>query len=444
MNNTSPFKIIVLGITIVLAVFSILVFSGRVPFFTGTDKNATKFSGKVMIWGSLPENQMKEYLSNFTADKIGYSIDYKQIQVSQFKSKLAEALSVGYGPDIIIANHDVILSNEYYLQPIKFSNTLTENQYKSTYVDAASIFVRSGGIVAFPVGIDPMIMFYNKDLQNQLGIINTPTDWNIMLKTAENNTKNGSIAGIFEASILPLGAYDNYDYNKDLMLTLVNQLGGETIKVSGDGFVGGFEVETQKNGPTYIDSSVRYMSNFSNPSLKSFTWSPRMRNALIEFTAGKLLYYPAYISDQSLISNLNSKLNFDYVFMPQVPDHTTIYTGSKVLGIAMLSSSKNPTAAYDALTSFGYNKDFANQIAAMAGEPSPRKDTLAGVGSSQYPEIVGKSILVAKPFYEIDKDKSNALVNTMFRDIYANRKDITDALHIFVKSLYKMYNINAY
>ena len=435
---------IVLGVTIVLAVFSILVFSGKVPFFTGADGNAPKFSGKVMIWGSLPEAQMKEYLSNFTADKIGYSIDYKQIPSNQFKPKLAEALSVGYGPDIIIANHDVILSNEYYLQPIKFSQSLTENQYKSTYVDAANIFVRSGGVVAFPIGIDPMIMFYNKDLQNQLGITTAPSDWNKMLKTAEMYTKNGGIAGVFDASILPLGSYDNYDYSKDVMFTLVNQLGGETLSVSGTGFVGGLEEEMQKNGPTYIDSAVRYMSNFANPSLKSFTWSPRMRDALTEFTAGKLVYYPAYISDQRVISNLNSKLNFDYVFMPQVPDHTSIYTGSRVLGIAMLSSSKNPTAAYDALSSFGYSKDFANQIASIAGEPSPRKDTLAGTGSTQYPEIIGKSILISKPFYEIDNDKSSSLVNTMFRDIYTNRKDITDALHNFVKSLYKMYNISTY
>ena len=443
MENTSPFKILVLSITIVVAVFSILVFSGKVPWFDASSTNGPKFSGKVEIWGTLPDSKMKDYLSSFSSQAIGYTLNYTQIPANSFRQTLTQALAYGSGPDLIIANHDVLLSNENYLKVVPYAS-YSQNTYKSTFVDAGDVFLRDAGVIAFPVGIDPMVLFYNRDLQNQAGIATAPADWNTMLKAAEKYTKVGDVAGIFKVSILPFGSYKNYDYNKDMIMTIINQLGGQTIyKLSGQ-YVAGLDQNMQKSSGSYIDAVVRYMTNFSDPSLKSFTWSPRMVNALQAFTSGNLMYYPAYISDKEMILTINPKLDFDYVFMPQVPDRDSLYTSSRILGIAMLSTSHNPAAAYDALIGFGTDKNFSNSIATIAGEPSPRKDTLAGVDNTQYAETIGKSILVSKPFYDINVDASKALVDNLFQSINSNRQGITDAVHDFVNLLKRMYNISTY
>ena len=344
---------------------------------------------------------------------------------------------------MIIAPHDVILTNEIYLNTTPYGE-FSESKYKGLYVDAAQVFLRPTGIVSFPLGIDTMVLFYNKDLQNQAGIVDTPKDWNQILKIAEQHTEKSSVAGIFKVSIIPFGAYSNYLYNKDMVMTLVNQLGGEAIYRSGYTFAIGLEDHTSESGASYIDNIVRFMSGFANPSLNSFTWSPRMPDALIAFTSGNLMYYPAYISDYDHILAANPKLQFDYVLMPQIPDKEKLYTGSRVLGISMFSSSRNPAAAKDAYLTFGSNKEFANSIAAIAGEPSPRKDTLAGTDSSQYAETIGKSILLAKPFYDIDNDTTSSLVDNMFQSIISNRKEISEAVKSFVTSLKKLYNIGAY
>ncbi len=443
MDHVSPFKIIVLGITIFIAIFSILIFSGRVPFFDNKSSNGPQYSGKVSIWGTISKSKMDKYLSSFTASKVGYSLEYTELPASSFRSSLAQAISFGSGPDLIIAPHDVILTNEIYLNTTPYGE-FSESKYKGLYVDAAQVFLRPTGIVSFPLGIDTMVLFYNKDLQNQAGIVDTPKDWNQILKIAEQHTEKSSVAGIFKVSIIPFGAYSNYLYNKDMVMTLVNQLGGEAIYRSGYTFAIGLEDHTSESGASYIDNIVRFMSGFANPSLNSFTWSPRMPDALIAFTSGNLMYYPAYISDYDHILAANPKLQFDYVLMPQIPDKEKLYTGSRVLGISMFSSSRNPAAAKDAYLTFGSNKEFANSIAAIAGEPSPRKDTLAGTDSSQYAETIGKSILLAKPFYDIDNDTTSSLVDNMFQSIISNRKEISEAVKSFVTSLKKLYNIGAY
>ena len=70
MDHVSPFKIIVLGITIFIAIFSILIFSGRVPFFDNKSSNGPQYSGKVSIWGTISKSKMDKYLSSFTASKV--------------------------------------------------------------------------------------------------------------------------------------------------------------------------------------------------------------------------------------------------------------------------------------------------------------------------------------------------------------------------------------
>ena len=443
MDHVSPFKLIVLGVTIFIAIFSILIFSGRVPFFDNKASNAPLYSGKVSIWGTLSKSKMDSYLSKFTTSKVGYTLEYTELPSESFRASLAQAISFGSGPDLIIAPHDVILTNESYLNVTPY-NEYSEAEYKKTYVDAAQVFLRPTGLIAFPLGMDTMVLFYNKELQNQSGVVDTPKDWNQILKIAEEQTEKSSVSGVFKVSVIPFGAYSNYAYNKDMVMTLVNQLGGETIYRSGYTFSTGLETPISEGGASYIDNIVRFMSGFANPSLKSFTWSPRMPDALTAFTSNNLMYYPAYISDYNFILATNPKLQFDYVLMPQIPDREKLYTGSRVLGIAMLGSSRNPTAAKDAFLTFGSNKDFANSIAAIAGEPSPRKDTLAGADSSQYADTIGKSILLAKPFYDINKDVTSLLIDDMFQSIISNRKEISESVKSFVISLKKLYNIGTY
>ncbi len=444
MQNISPFRIIALGVTIFIAVFSILVFSGKIPFIDNKSQNTSKFSGKVVIWGTLSKKRMDEYLSKFNSQTIGYTMEYTEVESDQFKYTLTQALSYNNGPDLIIATHDIILANEIYLNTLPYLE-YSETKYKSTFVDAGQVFARPSGVIAFPVGIDTMVLFYNRELQNKLGIVEPPKDWNKMLSIAETHTSQSSTPGVFKVSILPFGSYKNYNYNKDVLMMLINQLGGETLTRRGGVYGVGIDARINGDqGPSYIDTATRYMASFSNPAVKSFTWSPRMSDALSAFVSGTLLYYPAYISERDTIKLVNTKLDFDYVSIPQVANKDSLYTASKVLGISMMASAHNPTAAKDAFVAFGSDKTFANSISSIAGEPSPRKDTLAGSDNGQYSEIIGRSILVAKPLYDIDNVYTSALVDNMLQSIISNRKDISDAVDTFVLSLKKLYNISTY
>ena len=222
MQNISPFRIIVLGITIFIAIFSILVFSGKIPFIDNKSQNTNKLSGKVIIWGTLSKIKMDEYLNKFNSQAIGYTMEYTEVPIEPFKSLLTQSLSYNTGPDLMIAPHDIILSNEIYLKTLPYLE-YSETKYKSTFVDAGQVFARSSGVIAFPVGIDTMVLFYNRELQNKLGIVEPPKDWNKMLTIAETYTNQTTTSGIFKLSVLPFGSYKNYAYNKDVLMMLINQ-----------------------------------------------------------------------------------------------------------------------------------------------------------------------------------------------------------------------------
>ena len=431
------FKNIIFGLGVFAALFAMLIFSGRLPI--GKGKSANTPIGEVMVWGTLPQNQVESLFQAVNATTKTFRISYQEIDEANFSTKLLETLASGRGPDLIIAPYQIILEQRtrlYSLPP----QSISEQQYRDSYVDGASIFYNESGALALPVSVSPLVLFYNRTLFSNAGIINPPTKWDEFEDVVSKLTildKNGR----FIQNGISLGAYNNIPATKDIIMTLVSQLGQIPVfrNVSGTQEQLNVLADTplsSNDSVRPLTSAARFFTQFADPNKKTYTWSPLLPTAQDQFLAEKLAMYIGYSDEASLMHAKNSRVDFGVKFLPQAKDHPTLVTGMKLYGIATLKRSSNLNGAF-ATQYLLSGTQYGPQLAQIANGFSTLKSVLSQTTSIN--EEYKKSILVARGWFDINQAKSNQIIQIMINDILSGRKNVSEAADAFVTTLSESY-----
>lgn len=212
-------RIILLGAGVLSALLAILIFSGKIPV-GGKATNAPQ--GEVTMWGTIPQEKLATILQAFNAQAKTYRVIYQEVREDMFTQTLLEALASGRGPDMILAPQQIIVSQSSRLYPFPITS-FPEKNFKDTYVDGASLFFSPSGALAFPVSIEPMVLFYNRTLFSKNGIVNPPVYWDEVSAVTPALTIKGD-RGQFLESAISLGS-PTTEYAKDIMMAIVSQLG---------------------------------------------------------------------------------------------------------------------------------------------------------------------------------------------------------------------------
>src|SRR3989344_9647409 len=91
------FQVIIIIVFIALAVFGILVFSGAIPI---GDDDAPGSGGTVVLWGTVKNTAMAEFLEDFNKANPAFTVKYVEKSADTFNQDLLEALAAGTGPDL--------------------------------------------------------------------------------------------------------------------------------------------------------------------------------------------------------------------------------------------------------------------------------------------------------------------------------------------------------
>ena len=102
---------------------------------------------------------------------------------STFTQELEEALASGRGPDLFMLTDDEILQQSERIITIPF-NTVSARSFKDTFVEEGELFLNAEGILAFPFTIDPMIMYWNRDIFSRSGVAKPPAFWDELITLA--------------------------------------------------------------------------------------------------------------------------------------------------------------------------------------------------------------------------------------------------------------------
>lgn len=420
---------LILGIGLFATVIAVYLFAHP------TNKSGPQ--GDVVLWGTLPENEMNNVTQVFNPQAKSYAVRYKYVPEATFNQQLLEALASGTGPDMIITPYQMILSQASRIYPFPVAS-FPEKNFKDSYVDGATVLFTPQGALALPVSVDPMVLFYNRSLLSKHGIVNPPAYWDevgTITPTLTIESKNG-----FVESAIALGTPD-VPYAKDIIMSIVAQLGqAPVVRIpasNGDYYINvvANEPVTEGNVVLPLTTTASFFTQFGDPGQKNYTWNSSLGDARDAFIAEKLAMYIGYAGELSLLRVSNPRANIEMTYLPQTRGYNTFAMGMKMYAIATLKSSKNLTASFAVESQFA-SPGVSPAVAAIVGAvPALR----SYAGTQGLDPVVARSMLVARGWYDPYYEQSNAYILTMISDIINYRYGVSDAVNIFVARLRDVY-----
>jgi ABC-type glycerol-3-phosphate transport system substrate-binding protein len=431
----SIFKIIITAVGIIAAVFSVLIFSGKISINTGSKVP----QGSITVWGTLPQEEMTNFFLAYARDVKGQQVTYQFIQEENFSATLVDALASGVGPDAIIAPYQLILEQSKRIYPFPQAS-FPEKMYRDMYVDGASIFWTRNGALALPIAIEPMVLFFNRTLLAKHGVALPPEYWDELNDMGPKLTVL-TPQGTFTESAIALGAYGNVVYAKDILSTIVAQLGQAMVfkqptSEGKDLYTVTANAPLQEGGDVFpLATALRFFMEFSNPTKIKYTWNQFLPNAQDQFVAEKLALYVGYYGEGKIMRERNGRIDFDMAVLPQTRGYNTFVTGMKLYGMATLSSARNKEVSFAVQSKVG-SLPWANLLTPTIGALPPQR---AYAQNPTVPETTRRSLLVAKGWYDIQQKNSSDLFETMVRDVTSGRVEVSEAASQFVQRLRPKY-----
>jgi ABC-type glycerol-3-phosphate transport system substrate-binding protein len=298
--------------------------------------------------------------------------------------------------------------------------------FKDTYITEAELFLSKNGVLAVPFGIDPLIMYWNRDLFSSAGIANPPHFWDEFLRLAESLTVKGDSVTIAKSAV-PLGEFSNITNAKEIISAMTLQTGAPITAYNTSGSLAVSLTGYNNSG---LQNVVDFYTEFANPVKSVYTWNRSLPNSLSMFAAGGLGVYFGFASELSSVKSKNPNLDFDISYFPQPREAQTKITYGKVFGTATLRSSVKVSSAMQLALLFGSAAGVKAWDDA-SGLPPVRRDLLSSVPSNAYGAILYNSALWSRGWLDPDSSRTKGLFRDMIEGITSGWMTTSEAVGKF-------------
>lgn len=417
MKNFQIISLVIFGI---FAVFGLLVFSGTISI-GDTDQNKPK--GTVTLWGTYNKGSIENLIDDFNARNQDFEVKYAQKDSATFAQDLLEAIASGTGPDMFFLPDDLALQYANKIYTIPYASYPVAS-YKGAFAGAGEVFLTSKGILAFPIVIDPMVMYYNKNILDSNSIAYPPADWEEFTDQAVKITKKNADKQILNSAV-GFGQYTNITGAKDILATLFMQIGNNIVKETNGVFGSVLNQQISKFGTP--ENVVSFYISFADPSKTNYVWNKSFPNSREYFISDSSAFYFGHASELSLLVNKNPNLNFSLTSVPQIKGSNLKTTSAHTTGIAVTSFSKNLNSA---LTVAGLmaTTDFADKFAKAVGGAPARRDLLATVPADEFSSTIYSSALFSRSWLDPSARDTDNIFRAMIEGAFSNNRSPKDVL----------------
>jgi ABC-type glycerol-3-phosphate transport system substrate-binding protein len=313
MHQLSTFQIIVLGI------FSVLILLGVGVFAAFGGLGSGNAVGPVTIWGTVDGGVMQQMINTMRQSDRTF-VEKSPIN---YEAELINAMAAGQGPDLLLLEQSSLQVFSDKIITIPYSE-ISQGTFINSYIDEGQLFLTSQGILALPFSIDPLVMYWNRDLFSSAGFAGAPQYWNDFLTFAP---KVSSLSGLtpIKKSAVALGQWENIPNAKEILSTLFLQ-SGDRIVVRLPAQAGGTEgalqvvLGTRPEGATTdpASSALRFYTEFANPNKTTYSWNRSLPSSPQMFAAGDLAVYFGFASEYASFGMRNPNLRYAVAPMPQI------------------------------------------------------------------------------------------------------------------------------
>lgn len=420
MNN---FQTILVAIFLAFFVFAVLIFSGLIDI---GKKSSTDLTGKVSIWGTFPSSGVNDVLDTITNTNEGLDLKYARKDESTYQEELIEAFANGKGPDLFIIPTNMIQRNLNFIYKMPYSN-YSERNFRDSFIDGADIYMDSEGIIGYPLVVDPLVLYYNKDILSNEGIVNPPKTWDELF-TLNNSLTKKENNGTINQSMIALGQYENISNAKDILATLLIQNNNYIVVNNDLKYVSVLASNPSNQSISPAETILKFFMEFSNPSNATYSWNRSLPTSSDMFTSGKLAFYLGRASELFNIETINPNLSFDVAQIPQVKNTNTKRTYGEIYAIVVNKNSSNLTTAFKIAGELSSGES-AKNLSILLSLPPASRSLLSLKPSDPYLSTFFNEALISRAWPDPDDEKSSTIFGELMDNILSNKLSVYQAIN---------------
>jgi len=414
----SKFQIILIAFFAVFIVLGVMAFS----LYRGSRNENIA----VIVWGDISSQDFNLLLNTaaINQDRM-FNVSYVEKSSETIDAEFTEALAQGVGPDLIILTQDKLWKNKAKLLPISYSK-ISERDFRATFIEEGELFLGETGISALPLSLDPLVLYYNRDLLSAAGQAQQMRYWDEIYAAATNLSKRDA-AGNLVSSVMALGEARNIPHAKDILSLLLLQAGtpitGFINKELRSRMSDNFDLLVSP-GETALD----FYTQFSNPAKVYYSWNRSLIDAQTHFTSGDSAYYLGFASELRVLKNKNPILNFGVSTVPQSRVSGKTITFGRLRAVAIPRGSPNPDKALTLATKL-ISKETALALSKILALPPARRDLLSVRPTDAIFPVFYDAALQSKGWLDPDIMATDTIIREAIESVTSGRARTVEAIN---------------
>jgi ABC-type glycerol-3-phosphate transport system substrate-binding protein len=433
--NIRPFEIGLIGIFALVGILGLFFMAN---YEADKSKEAQLYGDRVAIWGTFSRDVVELFLLDLQQENDALKvITYRQVDPRSFESELLNAIAEGESPDLVIMPHTLLVTYRSKLQAIS-SETIDPKKFRDTYVDGAEIFLMSDGTYGIPFAVDPLVMYWNRDIFSSSGLASPPKTWETLVSetTGAIVRTDGNMNPV--QSAVAFGEYRNVANAKEVLSMLLMQAGSTIVNESNRGYT----VMLGENTGSSLspgEAVLTFYTQFVVPGKELYSWSRSKPLDRSEFLAGKLALYFGKGSEWGAIARGNANLNFDIAPVPQGEGAVVKRSYGDFYAFSIPRASKNMQGAYAAAQ---FLASPANaQVLTDALDLAPALRSLHGLPPNEsYKQVVNQSALIARGWLDPSPGETNSIFESMVEEYTSGRVRLHAVISDATSKLEALFN----
>lgn len=395
----------------------------------------------------------RETINKYQAIHPNIRINYRKLRYDEYENALLNALAEDRGPDILSVHNTWIRRYQNKLAPmpaqitmayavekgslkkeivneLRVSKTLSLKDLRDKYLDVvySDVVLDDNQIYGLPLSVDTLVLYYNRDLFNNAGIVEIPKYWN---KNFQQNvkklTRQDSVQGIVQSGIA-MGTADNIERFSDILSVLMMQNGAVMME--------GRQVQFNVIPSTIRNSNynpgleaLRFYIDFSNPGKEVYAWNEDMDDSISMFTSGKAAMMFGYSYHLPVIRAQAPKLNFSISSLPQIENSPVSVNFANYWVEGVSKKSANQQAAWDFIL-FLSKEEQVKTYLEKTKKPTALRSLIKSQQEDNELSVFANQLLTAKSWYRgIDPNSAEAALGEMVSSSRQNPEKLIDFLN---------------
>ncbi len=416
------------------------------------------------------EDDFADIISKYNALHPNITIEYKKLRFDEYEQELLEAFATDKGPDVFSIHNTWTRKYQSMglLMPLpkqismvfpqivgsikkevqyneRTTNTISPASVGKFFIDTVyndvvistkneTTGVAEDNIYGLPLGVDTLVLYYNKDLFNNAGIANAPLYWNREFQQdVKKLTKQNNKGEIVQAGAA-LGGANNIERTTDILSVLMMQNG---TKMMDNGSVKFSQIPEAYSGKDYNPGleALRFYTDFANPAKEVYTWNETLDNSLDMFITGKLGMMFGYSYMLPMIKSRAPGLNFSISKLPQIEGNTVTKNFANYWVETVSKKSKHPEEAWDFVT-FMTQKDNVKTHLEKTNKPTALRSLVDEQLKNEELAVFVDQVLTAESWYEgRNANAAETIMKDMIKEAIVGQTEFSSILNNAAKKV---------